>query len=1711
MGKRANVFLRFILSLCIFLLPLICRASDTGLEKDLQNFFEQSRGIIKKAKEKLNASASITEEIAQLKTISEKIKASHILLQERFSLREDAVKSLGAKAMERHTTMSEGYKKSLQEYLSLMDSLPASETVQSAEYKVQNLNQDQIKALNSVLETLHSLLDKILPKKKKPIFGSLPYKNLNYPAKEPDSTSPAIKPAYKGGNKIVSPDDLKSTEEAPISQEIATLAQSLNWSPVLIYEYVKNNIETEWYYGCMKGAEETLRQKSGNDCDQSALLAALLRASGYPSRYIRGTMEFFPDISSIKNNLGIDDPLKIAEFLQKAGIPYKPVIQGGKIANFQIERIWIESQIPYGNYRGAIIDNSEKKWLGLDTSIKVEDYAYNDPLDILQELSLASLRNEYLSAVQTLTPLEYVKDKLLTASGQKSVDNYKLTKTLVPEILKILPASLQFIEKRITHEYTEIPEELKHKVRFIAKDMNNVELLNFELETFKLSNQRIAISYEPETVEDQEIINSYGGLDNTPAYLVKLRPVLKINGERIAVATDGLPMGSDYNLTIELISPNGTEKITNTHIVGNLSVIGIVSQKSTTASTKDTKGHEDKDAEQLLYEEAINYIDRWNSAEEEFASLMHLTIARPLPSVVTIGGVLDVTCLLDMPHGIEWKGVFMDADLRTIETVQSSEVGVQSERQKTFMQLSALQGSILENKIFEDDFQVQAISTAKLITLANSSQVPILSIDSTNINTLLPTLPFDDNIKEDIINAVNQNQTVKIPQSEFTYLDWTGTGYVKENLETGEAGYMLSGMIAGGMTAWGIDKWPEYYLSRLINPYSEPPNYDPASARYIQKIAATDMQKGTVGTAVSKQLQVKVSDQNKKAVKKAEVTFTVKAGGGSLSGIDKDGKKVTGAVITVPTNNLGIASVTLTLGQKTSENPTFWWYEDQVTSQKPEQIGENLVDATLPSGAGITTPFTAYGFPKAARHMKLVHPLGDMWSVVLSFAGFVSVNVEDEYNNPVSNISVTFTAADPIQNPSEPNCAWTTQDSRKTYLTETSLPCIKNSPTWGTCGDTTKQALTVKTDSTGAAAQVVMGGMEDAIYTIQANALDFSASFTFKTLDSYSGGTCPSIDDPHRELIAAYTYPADQYGNSINAGKTGTTIPVQAKIYYLVENETEKNVSLTCGGSTLTCSKVVGTRLYDTRTDFQSSQATFSGTTGTAHGGGIYKANYTLQPGLNTITINGVATINVNKTTVACPSTCTTEHDVPFTQSASITMQVYGVDIILQNPGPVFIDANGYSLNNLVAQYTIIPAEYAATTAFVMILKNGEPIAYVSSEKSGAGSGTFLKGLQFDINSVYEAQIVLNYGSGVEIRSDTKRISLHRVEVVDNNDNPVTTKQIGEDENFVTWRTMQIKYKITPPIPETDYDWEVVKGTATATGHAGLGTPAPESIVIDKTNRIIKFAPKSTGSYKYNYAAKAKPLAFELKFKLNNQVVDTFKIEQSYKNAIREEYKVYEVPQVPENYIPTYADFDGKLQTKYHTNCAYEAADVPKGEKLNKLGDLLPVGKYTISSSYRNPYRNDYAGSTSAKSSHVWSGAFDLEDGSGGGFSDQLKELWNAIRVKTEFGQVYVESGMESGVDKIKTFLELYYIPKILKKVLVDGSLTYSLPDATSSYAIVWSKTGGWKTVTYSWKEKVGNNIVEHINDTYTFTEGDWKEIARNLHAQDKTSDNWGF
>ena len=218
--------------------------------------------------------------------------------------------------------------------------------------------------------------------------------------------------------------------------------------------------------------------------------------------------------------------------------------------------------------------------------------------------------------------------------------------------------------------------------------------------------------------------------------------------------------------------------------------------------------------------------------------------------------------------------------------------------------------------------------------------------------------------------------------------------------------------------------------------------------------------------------------------------------------------------------------------------------------------------------------------------------------------------------------------------------------------------------------------------------------------------------------------------------MAEYVESSDSYGNSINAGKTGGNHPHPGQALLSERGETEKTVSLNCGSSTLTCSKIVGARQYsiDTINPLENplnvGKVTFTGPDNvTQEGirrfpddGGIYTATYTLKPGLNTIAVRGTGTIGVKKTDMSCPATCNTINNAPFTQEVSITMQVYGVDIKTQPLPIIFIDEKGYLEKEQTITYTIEPlkSDYKAMTAYVMIFIRTEILSRPSPPRPKA-------------------------------------------------------------------------------------------------------------------------------------------------------------------------------------------------------------------------------------------------------------------------------------------------------------------------------------------------------------------------------------------------------
>jgi len=107
--------------------------------------------------------------------------------------------------------------------------------------------------------------------------------------------------------------------EVVFCDEVKDLADELGNDPVAMWEWVRNNVDYEPYYGSLKGPRETLLTRAGNDFDQAGLLISMLRYSGYPARFVRNTVRL--DIERAKNWLGINDPQSVGDMLSSNRVP----------------------------------------------------------------------------------------------------------------------------------------------------------------------------------------------------------------------------------------------------------------------------------------------------------------------------------------------------------------------------------------------------------------------------------------------------------------------------------------------------------------------------------------------------------------------------------------------------------------------------------------------------------------------------------------------------------------------------------------------------------------------------------------------------------------------------------------------------------------------------------------------------------------------------------------------------------------------------------------------------------------------------------------------------------------------------------------------------------------------------------------------------------------------------------------------------------------------------------------------------------------------------------------------------------------------------------------------------------------------------------------------------------------------------------------------
>lgn len=195
----------------------------------------------------------------------------------------------------------------------------------------------------------------------------------------------------------------------PQSGEFLELSRSLRNDPDLIYEFVRNGIDTEFQFGLTKGDEGTIVDRSGTAFDQAKLLVDLLRQAGFTARYKFGDIALTP--AQLEQWTGFTDARAACDFFASGGIPVSingsstACNQTGTVTSSTIAHVWVEAEIqgqtvqldpafkPYTHYAGLDVRTMAGMSAGVPLSTAVQGVSRTD--------SGATTRNYNSSGLKT--------------------------------------------------------------------------------------------------------------------------------------------------------------------------------------------------------------------------------------------------------------------------------------------------------------------------------------------------------------------------------------------------------------------------------------------------------------------------------------------------------------------------------------------------------------------------------------------------------------------------------------------------------------------------------------------------------------------------------------------------------------------------------------------------------------------------------------------------------------------------------------------------------------------------------------------------------------------------------------------------------------------------------------------------------------------------------------------------------------------------------------------------------------------------------------------------------------------------------------------------------------------------------------------------------------------------------------------------------------
>jgi len=576
--------------------------------------------------------------------------------------------------------------------------------------------------------------------------------------------------------------------ELALTTEMFYTAYSLK-TPLNIYDYLCNNIRTEFYPNSRKGAIGTFELYGGNDVDCASLLIAMLNCVGISSRYVTGNITL--PIDTAMNLTGAHDAnsaLNILKFWDNNAT------LSSDNSSISLAHTWVSSMIDGKEYN---LDCSFKQYSYQDTifdSIN-EQYDFKD-----ENLNI----NDVIDEQYTFQTKGYLVDKQII-----TVNNSQL------------PTNLPYTNEP-TGGYDYVTSEISDTVTFTLPGNKGITFLSSQL-----YNAKITLQYEVNRrfVDDEdlgpwylssvtegetiyELMDDYrkdSQLKTDGAAYGDMELVLRINGQKYRIGNPEC-LRKLQNITVKINTMGQEVEYEKECLVGG--TYSVILDYQNMASYKMTDDIKEIDAlknsvnksnlfktdnmGRLLELIGDTYYSEFDVFNNMIAEQSDVYLTRGL-SVIFAGFEPSITVpetpITPTDYTVNEDGaIVIDVIANCYNMVSRNS---DSDTELNAKRTSGLMSSQLESSVLDQMFDIQSVSTSNILRYAGKNSIPIHYISNYN-KSELDSLSINDNAKGKINERIAKGYIITVPETDITINNWTGCGYISYDAEDGFSEYLLS-------------------------------------------------------------------------------------------------------------------------------------------------------------------------------------------------------------------------------------------------------------------------------------------------------------------------------------------------------------------------------------------------------------------------------------------------------------------------------------------------------------------------------------------------------------------------------------------------------------------------------------------------------------------------------------------------------------------------------------------------------------------------------------------------------------------------------------------------------------------------------------------------------------------------------------------------------